>query len=147
MKMLENDDKKVSLSPGSNTRPLDVIAATAEKVWHTVSFSDCPNHLRPLPNSQILSCSWVTHFFVELPHEVGTCRLYPNLVQIKESDSEPLCNHKRKMTQCARLFQLIVVRHPEVLGSSLPQGGTFFLTFLVLFVDFCITNLFSPNLR
>ena len=39
--MLENDDKKVSLSPGSNTRPLDVIAATAEKVWHTVSFSDC----------------------------------------------------------------------------------------------------------
>ena len=24
MKMLENDDKKVSLSPGSNLRPLDV---------------------------------------------------------------------------------------------------------------------------
>ena len=35
------------------------------------------------------------------------------------------------------------------MGSSLPRGGTFyefFLTFLVLFVDFYITNIFSPNL-
>ena len=32
--------KKVSLSLVSNPRPLDVIASTAEKVWHTVSFSD-----------------------------------------------------------------------------------------------------------
>ena len=32
MKMLENDDKKVSLSPGSNLRPLDVIKHNKKKV-------------------------------------------------------------------------------------------------------------------
>ena len=37
-------------------------------------------------------------------------------------------------------------RHREVVGSNPPQGGSFFLTFLVLFVDFYTTNLFSPNL-
>ena len=30
--MLENDDKKVSLSPGSNLRPLDVIKHNKKKV-------------------------------------------------------------------------------------------------------------------
>ena len=41
------------------------------------------------------------------------------------------------------LLLLQILKRAGVVGSSLPQGGTFFLTFLVLFVDFFILLTYS----
>ena len=59
--MTKRTVRKFRLEVVSNPRPLDVIASTAEKVWHTVSFSDC----ELLPFGEKLKVAWIKNISSE----------------------------------------------------------------------------------